>query len=375
LVVDEQSPVIRLAAHQDSGELPTAAEDTLALLFAERHADELRYVDDWKRWLHYDGACWGFDSTLQVFDNARVVCREVALEGNKPASAVASAKTVAAVERLARCDRRLAATTAQWDAAGWLLNLKAGSWNSTVDLRTGIGRAPSPSDYITKKAGCTCAPAGTPHPLWSTFLDRVTNGDVELQKFMQRYAGYSLTGFTHEHVFVFAYGTGANGKSTFTNALAAVFGDYATVAAMSTFIASRQEQHPTDVAHLVGARLVTAQETQKGRRWDETKIKALTGGDRMSTRFMRQDFFNFTPLFKLFISGNHKPRLSNVDAAIRRRLLLLPFTVQIPPSERDTELPAKLQPEYPAILRWCVDGCLEWQRIGLSPPKTVLDAT
>jgi putative DNA primase/helicase len=120
---------------------------------------------------------------------------------------------------------------------------------------------------------------------------------------------------------------------------------------------------------------VVAQETQKGRRWDETKIKALTGGDKITARFMRQDFFDFDPTFKLFITGNHKPRLHTVDETMRRRLLLVPFTVQIPPAERDPHLLHKLEAERPAILRWCIDGCLEWQQIGLAPPAIVLDAT
>jgi putative DNA primase/helicase len=247
--------------------------------------------------------------------------------------------------------------------------------NATYDLRTGIGHKPDPLDYITKKTACRCAPLGTPHPLWTKFLDRVTNHDTELQSFLQRWCGYCCTGFTSEHVFVFAYGTGANGKSTFINTIRGILGDYTTIADMSTFLASNSERHPTDLAKLRGARLVVAIETQKGRRWDETKIKALTGGDKITARFMRQDFFDFTPTFKLMISGNHKPRLTSVDEAIKRRLLLVPFTVQIPVAERDKDLADKLKAEWPAILRWMIDGCLEWQRIGLAPPKTVLDAT
>jgi P4 family phage/plasmid primase-like protien len=144
---------------------------------------------------------------------------------------------------------------------------------------------------------------------------------------------------------------------------------------METFLASRNEHHPTELAKLCGARLVVSQETQKGRRWDETKIKALTGGDPITARFMHQNFFDFTPRFKLFISGNHKPRLYSVDEAIRRRLLLVPFTVQIPLAQRDKKLFEKLKAEWPAILRWMLDGCLEWQRIGLAPPAVVLNAT
>ncbi|SHN86934.1 phage/plasmid primase, P4 family [Bradyrhizobium erythrophlei] len=161
----------------------------------------------------------------------------------------------------------------------------------------------------------------------------------------------------------------------FLNTIVKVFGEYATVADMATFIDSKNDRHPTELAKLRGSRLVVAQETQQGRSWDEAKIKAITGGDKQTARFMRQDFFDFYPTFKLFIAGNHKPRLQNVDEAMRRRLLLVPFTVQIPPVERDPKLTDKLRAEWPAILRWAIDGCLEWQRIGLAPPAMVTDAT
>ena len=186
-------------------------------------------------------------------------------------------------------------------------------------------------------------------------------GNGELQRFLQRYVGYCLAGLTTEHVFVFAYGTGANGKSTFLNTVAGIFGDYATVADMSTFIASAGERHPTDLAKLAGARLVVAQETQRGRRWDETKVKAITGGDRITAVSCARTSLTSRRNSNCSVAGNHKPKLNSVDEAMRRRLLLVPFTVQIPPHERDTELPHKLQAEWPAILRWCVNGCLQWQ--------------
>ena len=140
-------------------------------------------------------------------------------------------------------------------------------------------------------------------------------------------------------------------------------------------MASRTEQHPTDLAKLAGARLVVAQETQKGRRWDEVKIKAITGGDTISAQFMRQDFFDFVPTFKIFVTGNYKPTLSAVDEAMHRRLLLVPFNVQIPKDERDPKLLEKLKTEWPAILRWAIEGCLAWQGLGLAPPASVLEAT
>ncbi|NCB32169.1 MAG: hypothetical protein EOM66_12285 [Clostridia bacterium] len=144
---------------------------------------------------------------------------------------------------------------------------------------------------------------------------------------------------------------------------------------METFTASTGDRHPTDLAMLRGARLVTAQETEEGRQWAESRIKSLTGGDPITARFMRQDFFTFTPQFKLIIAGNHKPGLRNVDEAMRRRFHLIPFTVTIPKEERDPALPEKLRAEWPGILKWAVRGCLEWQRQGLNPPPAVVDAT
>lgn len=346
-------------------------EDALALRFSERHANDLRYIATNGQWQKWDGTRWYSEATCLAFDLARESCRaDARAYGNgKPPSAVYSAKTIAAVERMAKADRRQATTIEEWDAHDWLFNADA-----TFDLKTGIGRPANPADYITKKAASAAAPPGTPHPIWSTFLERIAP-DPELRAFLKRFCGYCLTGITAEHKFAFAYGTGANGKSTFINTVSAILGDYATVADVGTFIASNTERHPTDVAKLHGYRLVVAQETEKGRRWDETKIKTMTGGDKMTARFMRCDFFDFVPKFKLFIVGNHKPVLDNVDEAMRRRMLLIPFTVQIPPSERDPDLTEKLKAEWPAILRWMIDGCLEWQKVGLAPPNIVTEAT
>ena len=349
------------------------SEEVLALTFADRHIDQLRFVADWGRWLNWNGSVWKPDSINRVFTMSRKVCREIAASCDvaRLSTAIASAKTVAAVEQLARYDQRLATTGEQWDAKPYLLGVSQGA----VDLRTGIESLPNRDNHLTQATASTIAPPDTPHPLWSYFLDRITDHNTELTSFLQRYIGYCATGITTEHAFVFAYGTGANGKSVFINTMGGILGDHATVADMGTFIAGNAERHPTDVAKLRGKRLVIAQETKEGRRWDETKLKALTGGDVQTARFMRQDFFDFRPTFKLFIAGNHKPSLSNVDEAIRRRLLLVPFSVCIPPAERDPYLQEKLKVEWPAILRWIVDGCLEWQRIGLAPPAIVHDAT
>jgi putative DNA primase/helicase len=352
-------------------EVSECSEDALAARFTQRHADNLRYVAAWGRWYQFDGVCWVQDHTLHVFDRAREVCRAASAEcALKPATAarVASAATVAAIERLARADRRHAAVVDQWDSDRWLLNTPGG----ILDLRSGRIEPHRRESYCTKMT--TVAPGG-PCPLWNAFLDRITDGDRELQAFLCRMAGYALTGETREHGLFFLYGTGANGKSVFVNTLAGILNDYARAAAIETFIASPAEHHPTDLAGLRGARLVTATETEDGRRWAECKIKALTGGDKIAARFMRQDFFEFTPVFKLIIAGNHKPGLRSVDEAIRRRLYLVPFTVTIPAAERDLSLSQKLRAEWSGILGWAVTGCLQWQDRGLDPPTSVREAT
>ncbi len=140
-------------------------------------------------------------------------------------------------------------------------------------------------------------------------------------------------------------------------------------------MATHGDRHPTDMAGLRGARIVISIETEQGSRWAESKLKALTGGDPITARFMRQDFFEFTPQFKLLVAGSHKPSIRNVDEAMRRRLHMVPFTVTIPPDQRDKRLPERLLAERDGILAWALQGCLEWQRVGLRPPPTVLAAT
>jgi P4 family phage/plasmid primase-like protien len=207
------------------------------------------------------------------------------------------------------------------------------------------------------------------------FLARITDQNSELQRFSQRMSGYALTGITREHALFFPYGTGANGKSVFITTISNVMSDYAKTAPMEAFTASTNEHHPTDLAGLQGARLVTATEVEDGKHWAESKLKRLTGGDKIAARFMRQDFFEFAPQFKLIIAGNHKPGLRAVDEAIRRRINLIPFTVTIPEEERDKDLTEKLRVESGGILQWMIDGCLDWQQQGLNPPAVVREAT
>lgn len=347
-------------------------EDGLALTFAELYQADWRYVFLWSKWLQYNGV-WRQDVLLKVFDNSREITRAASMECTQRQQPTAkwlrASATVAAVLRLAQSDPRLAATPDQFDANRWLLNVREG----TVELWEGVLREHRAEDYMTKITHVT--PKIADCPLWSAFLDRITGGDVELQRYLQRVAGYCLTGDTAEHVLFFLYGTGANGKTTFTNTLLGIWGDYGQTAAMEVFTENKNDRHPTELAALRGARLVVASETEVGKRWAESRIKALTGGDPLRARFMHCDEFEFTPAFKLMIQGNHKPELRSVDEAIRRRLHLVPFTVTIPPAERDLNLGEKLRAEWPAILQWAVNGCVAWRREGLNPPAAVRDAT
>jgi putative DNA primase/helicase len=364
-VAEDAEPVV------SSDESVWGTEDALALAFTRRYHRDWRYVAAWGRWLVWDGQRWRNEDTLAATDLIRSVCRQTALRADdrKVAAKLASSSTVGGVERLARADRRHAATTEEWDADPWLLNTPSG----VVDLKTGRTRANDRADRMTKIT--TATPRGE-CPQWRAFLQDVTGGDQNLLDYLQRMVGYALTGSTREHALFFLYGTGANGKSVFVNTLADILGDYATNAPMDTFMETRTDRHPTDMAGLRGARFVAAIETEQGRRWAESKVKNLTGGDKIAARFMRQDFFEFFPQFKLFVAGNHKPAIRNIDEAMKRRLHLIPFTITVPPEKRDKHLQQKLLAERDGILAWALEGCLAWQRLGrLDPPQQVLDAT
>ena len=194
-------------------------------------------------------------------------------------------------------------------------------------------------------------------PRWMKFLDRVTNGDQGLQGYLQRLSGYCLTGLVSEDVLNFMFGTGRNGKGTYLDTIQGIMGDYAITVGAEMFMDSPYPRHTTELAQLMGKRLVLAQELNKGQKWNEARLKSMTGGGRESARFMRQDYFEFERQYKVIIAGNHKPSLGTVDVAIKARFRLIPFDVVIPPAERDKDLRKKLEPEWPGILHWMIEGC------------------
>ena len=340
-------------------------EDSLAVVFANEYEDSARYDHHTGRWYVWDGSRWRHNQVQLPVEWARGICRRFGALDTKLGKVLGKSGTISGIERLARADPRLAVTSEVFDRDPWLLGTPSG----TVDLRTGATRAARPPDMITKAAGVAPAPERAVPTRWLQFLNEATGGDAELIQFLKTIAGYCLTGMTNEHALVFVYGPGGNGKTVFLNTLSYILGDYATTAPMETFTAAKNERHPTDLAMLQGARMVSAAETEEGRAWAESRIKALTGGDEISARFMRQDFFTFRPTFKLLIIGNHKPVLRNVDEAARRRFRLVPFTIR--PATPDPHLETRLRAEAPAILRWAIEGCLEWQQFGLARPAAV----
>ena len=382
--------------------VPDLSHDQLAIeLGTAGFARDARYVAQWSKWLFWNGSRWERDEKLKHFTAIRDYLRAKVTKLNEWAKRKAetilaaggnaaenqakavyayardNAKSlrqnacIVAVESLAKSNAELAAVPSQFDADPMVL----GTPNGTVDLTTGEMRLATRTDYLTRQ--CSVAPAapGTPCPTWMAFLHRAMDGDDEKVAFLQRVVGYTLTGQTNEHKLFFLFGTGRNGKSVFVNTIFGLMGDYAKRAPAQTFLDSHGERHPTDLAGLQGARLVAGSELPAGKAWNESIIKDLTGGDVITARFMRGDFFDYKPQFTLFIAGNHQPAIKTTDEAMRARIVLVPFTVTIPEHERDPLLESKLRQEWAAILRWAVDGAVAWGQDGLRVPASVRDAS
>jgi putative DNA primase/helicase len=258
------------------------------------------------------------------------------------------------------------------DADTWLLNVE----NGTIDLRTGRREKHDSRDLLTKIAPVR-ADREAKCPLFKKFLRRTTDNNKELQTFIQKCVGYTLTGDMSEQVFFFVHGArGNNGKSTLVNLFRKMLGDYGVHTPTDTFLVKQYDNNiPADLARLAGARMVTAIEANANRQIDEAKIKGITGGEPITARFMRQNYFQFDPEFKLWLVANDRPRVRGTDDAFWRRVRLIPFNVAIPTKEVDPYLPVKLQAEWPGILAWAVRGCLKWQKKGLLQPGAIRAAT
>jgi len=246
--------------------------------------------------------------------------------------------------------------------------------SSVLELDTGINRLHQPGDRLTKVAGCEFDP-NAPAPRFERFIAEVMNNDAEMIAYLQCLFGYAMSGERGEHLLPFLLGGGANGKTTLLGTLQAAFGDYAGSAPPGLLVQKGGNEHPTSLASLQGLRFVVSSETGESGRLNEEQVKVLTGGDKISARRMRMDFYEFKPTHQLFLQSNHRPRVSGTDEGIWRRIRLIPFGVTVPAAQRDPHLPAKLQAELPGILAWCWRGWQRYRAEGFTTPAAVRLAT
>ncbi|PGE86640.1 DNA primase [Bacillus pseudomycoides] len=257
-----------------------------------------------------------------------------------------------------------------FDRHKYLFNVE----NGIVDLKTGklqphdreIGLTKITNIAFDENAKC---------PTWLAFLDQIFLGDQDLVEYMQRLIGYSLTGDISEQIMMFLVGGGSNGKSTFINTIKDLIGEYGKQAKADTFIKKKDTGANNDIARLVGARFVSAIESEEGEKLSESFVKQITGGEPVLARFLRQEYFEFVPEFKVFFTTNHKPVIGGLDEGIWRRVKLIPFNLNLPAHKRDKRLPEKLSLEMPGILNWAIEGCMKWQKGKLKEPKVVAEAT
>jgi len=361
----------------------------MARRVVDRHGNDVRYVGPWKKWLSFNGrGVWEHDQTGHVeraikSEADRLVdecvrdmqyggMAQKRRDGKERLDLALDFYTAAkqgSVERLARTETKVVADVDQWDANPWLLSLQ----NGTLDLRTLEVRRARREDYITKQASVEYRP-NAQCPTWERFLREVIPS-ANVRAYIQRAVGYALTGVIREHVIQICWGDGANGKTTFWEAIAEMLGDYAGPAPESLLMQDGRTQHETELTVLHGKRLVIVSETPEGGRMNENRMKRITGGDRIMARRMREDHWTFAPTHKLVMFTNHKPRIRSVDHGTWRRLRLIPFTVKIPDERIDLKLPEKLRGEFPGILNWAIKGCQDWHTGGLRPPAEVDTAT
>jgi putative DNA primase/helicase len=360
--------------------VPGAAADDLELTdtgnserFASRFSDRIRYVPEFGEFLVFEGGRLLLDvSGVRTLEMTRKVTREMRASDDMRVAGfgVKSEKRAARenMRALAKSLPGLAVSPQALDADPWLLSCP----NGLVDLRTGESRAARIEDLVMKQTG-TPFTAGAAAPRWRQFIHEITCGDDELDVYLQNAVGYSLSGMTGEQVFFFLYGDGANGKGTFIKVLQRALGDYAAILRTEALMVQHGQAHPAELVPLFGARFVTVTEVPDGNSWNEARLKELTGEDRLTVHRMRENFWDFEPTHKLWISGNYRPRVRGDDHAIWRRVKLIPFDKSF---EVNADLLGELLAELPGVLAWAVEGCLAWQRDGeLKEPERVREAT
>lgn len=362
--------------NQEAG--PTKTEIDAADRFVREHGHELRHCPRLGGWLVWTGTHWQADDKGTARERAKGVARAVHSEAfgdptaSRLAQKLASAHGIGAILSLACTAPEIARSPEDFDRDPCALVTLSG----TVDLRTGELRASQPEDHNTRCVPHRYDPTAEA-PGFARFFQRI-QPDPEVRDYLCRWFGYAASGAICEHVLPVWHGAGANGKSTLIETIAAVLGPYAIACPDAFFAERKHEQHPTEIARLRAVRLAVASETRAGCVLDEAKVKKLTGGDRLTGRFMREDFFDFEPTAKFVLLTNHKPQLRGADGGIRRRVVLVPFEVVVPRDEQDPTLRERiLANEAPGVLRMIVEGARRFHEAGerLEPPAQIRAAT
>jgi putative DNA primase/helicase len=353
---------------------------------AERMAaasqDHLRYCVSTGHWLEWDGVCWREDDQGSAHRHAARVVREMfaaAARMESPADRAFAARWSIKSEARQRLDAMVAIAATRPELVVRASDLDSDAYafnclNGTIDLRTGQLRAARPDDLITKLADVWYDQSAT-CPTFLAFLDRIFAGDAATIGFVQRFLGMCLTGDIQEQFLPIFHGPGANGKSVLCDLVMSIMGGYATLAPPSLLTDNGRSEHPTEIADLLGRRLVIASESEEGAELKLQQIKRLTGDARLKGRFMRQDYFEFARTHKTIQVTNNKPRIRENSEAVWRRLRIVPFAVVIPEGERDPQLLRKLMEESSGVLNWLVEGCLAWRRMGVGQACGVESAT
>ena len=388
--VDYYSPTTSCRSPSDRTSPEAAFSDKLfaatdlgnAERLVDRFGPDLRYCHQIGRWLVWNGQRWAADSSGKVMrmaaETARAIYSEAGATPNETlrkqladwAKSSEACYKLDSMVKVARSNHGVAVTTEQLDADQWLLNVL----NGTINLCSGELRPHHRDDLITKIAPVQFDPEAKA-PLWQSFIERIFDGDNELIQYVQRVQGMCLTGDIREQYLFVYHGEGGNGKSVLLDSICGLMGDYASEAPPALLTVSKFREHPTEIADLLGRRLVVASETEEGSQLNLQMVKRLTGNARQKARFMRRDYFEFDRTHKLVLVTNNKPAVNEDTEGAWRRIRLVPFNVVIPPKERDNQLIEKLRAEWPGILAWMVRGCLDWQREGLNEPRVVLMAT
>jgi putative DNA primase/helicase len=361
---------------------PRYSRGHAAEVFVALNAGLIKYLEHNKDWAVWDADRWSFSKVAAFGAMARLSAGLAALAaadadlGRGAAAAARSIASDAFITGALTIARELCAEQAvSFDADPWLLNVP----NGVVDLRSGRLLPHDPKYLMTRMASATYHPdAEVKGTRFEQFISEVFSGDAELINFMQRELGYCLTGDISTHAMFFWYGTGRNGKSTLAELVKELMGSYARKIGGDVLMASKQSRHPTELAQLRGLRLAVASEIEKGSYWNEARLKELTGDDEINARGMGQDFSVFRRTHKLIIQGNNKPRLREVDPAVKARLKLTPFEVNFDAlGKLDPELPGVLRQESAAVMRWLVDGARAYAAAGckLITPRVVTAAT